>query len=528
MSGLTASFITPMALDSESETPLYLQISMWLQRAIVDGKLQPGQRVPSTRALARELRISRIPVVSAYELLIAEGYLQAFVGAGTCVCQSIPDAMLRTEMRAPGEVTVIAPRVQARRTLSRRTLDMSGPARAWLQRGRGCTNLEHFPVAVWSRLVTRHVRKVSRDAMGYGDPMGYAPFREAVAEYLGAYRAVKCDPSQVMVTSGSQQALQIAALALLDPGDSAWIEDPGYPGTRQALKAAGARLIPVPVDGEGLNVACGVERSKGARAAFVTPSHQFPTGVTMSAARKNALLSWAARDGAWIIEDDYDGEYRFSGTPNASLQGLDEDGRVIYLATLTKVMFPTLRLGFMVIPKDLLKGFLDIRNATETFSTSVLHQMAMTDFIQEGHFSRHIKKMRALYMEARYSLAAAIATRTEDLLELVGDEAGLQLMTLLPPGADDVEIAAKFPKMSVTLDAMSQCYTSPPRRGGLMIGYANLSLKEIPAIVDALSALIHASLPSPEKACNARAFSAVRLRPVDGPLSAFPGKSRRC
>ena len=491
----TSSFIPPMALDFSSETPLYRQISMWFQQAILSGKLQPGQRVPSTRALAKELKVSRIPVVSAYELLIAEGYLQTFVGAGTCVSESIPDALFRPEREGLPDAIIVERQPRATRAVSRRALDMDGPARTWFQRCRGCTNLEQFPVAVWSKLVSRHARKASRDIMGYGDPMGYGPFREAVAEYLGAFRAVKCDPSQVMVTTGSQQALQIAALALLDPKDSAWVEEPCYPGTHQALKAAGARLVAVPVDKDGLNVECAIERAKQARAAFVTPAHQFPLGVTMSAVRRIQLLNWASANGSWIIEDDYDSEYRFSGNPFASLQGLDGDGRVIYLGTLTKVIFPTLRLGYIVVPKDLVGSFLDIRNATDTFATSVLHQMVMTDFIREGHFSRHIKRMRALYMEKRNALAAAIGAQADGVLEIVGEEAGLLLATLLPPGIDDVEIVTKVPKGSAMIYPLSECYASPPQRGGLMFGYANLSVQEIPAVVEAVKTVIRANMP---------------------------------
>jgi len=491
----TSSFIPPMTLDFSSETPLYRQISMWFQRAILSGKLQPGQRVPSTRALARELRVSRIPVVSAYELLIAEGYLQTFVGAGTCVSESIPDATFRPDREGLPDAIVLEPQPRADRPVSQRAQEMKGPAREWLQRVRGCTNLEHFPVAIWSKLLTRHARKVSRDIMGYGDPMGYGPFREAIAEYLGAFRAVKCDASQVMVTTGSQQALQVAALALLDPKDSAWIEDPGYPGIRQALKAAGARLVPVPVDGEGLNVAYGVRHAKGARAAFVTPAHQSPFGVTMSAVRRIELLNWASCNGAWIIEDDYDSEYRFNGNPFASLQGIDGDGRVIYVGTLTKVMFPSLRLGYAVVPKDLLGSFVDIRNAADTCATSVLQQMAMTDFIREGHFSRHIKRMRALYMEKRNALMAAMASQADGLLEVVGDEAGMLLLALLPPGIDDVDVASRIPRGTATVYPLSQCYTSPPARGGLVFGYANLAFQDTFALVDAVKAVVRASMP---------------------------------
>src|SRR5579885_1209997 len=366
---LHASFMPPMALDFASETPLYRQISVWFQRAILAGHLQPGQRVPSTRALAKELGISRIPVLSAYELLIAEGYFQPFVGAGTCVSESIPDAAYRPARDAAAKAAPVEPGPPATRAISRRASGMTGPAQAWLGRCRGCTDLEHFPIGTWSKLVNRHARKISRDIMGYGDPMGYGPFREAVAEYLGAFRAVRCDPSQIMVTTGAQQGLLISAMALLDPGDEAWVEEPGYPGTHQALQAAGARLVPVPVDGEGLKVEYGIAAAKLARAAFVTPSHQFPLSVTMSAPRRIELLSWAARTGSWIVEDDYDSEYRFCGNPIASLQGLDSEGRVIYVGTLTKVMFPALRLGFIVVPKDLVSSFLNIRNANDTFST---------------------------------------------------------------------------------------------------------------------------------------------------------------
>jgi GntR family transcriptional regulator/MocR family aminotransferase len=489
-SGRSSSFLPPMALDSSSQTPLYRQISMWFQQAIGGGTLQPGQRVPSTRVLAKELKVSRVPVLSAYKVLVEEGYLQTFVGAGTCVSVSIPDRVLKAEtesLLAPSRVDLD---VQARRPLSHRALNMEGRARAWMQRRRDCTNLEQFPVVVWAKLLGRHVRKVSADLMGYADPMGYGPFREAVAEYLGAFRGVRCDASQVMVTTGEQQALLIASLALLDAKDSAWIEEPCHPGTLRALQAAGAQPIPVPVDGRGLNVEYGINCGKDARAAFVTPSHQMPLGVVMAAKRRIELLSWAAHNGAWIIEDDRDGEYRFSGGPLASLQGLDSAGRVIYIGTLAEVMFPSLRLGYLVIPQDLKQSFLDIRSTVDSLSTCVLYQMAMTDFIREGHFSRHLRRMRGVYMQARSVLAADIVARKDGFLEVVGDEAGRQLLALLPPGIDDVEIAAKCPNTSATVYPLSECYMRAPQRGGLVIGYANLAASDVPSLVDALRSLI--------------------------------------
>jgi GntR family transcriptional regulator/MocR family aminotransferase len=495
VSRLHASFTPPMGLDFASETPLYRQISVWFQRAILAGHLQPGQRVPSTRALAKELGISRIPVLGAYELLIAEGYFQPFVGSGTCVSQSIPDAAYPSRRDAAANAASVEPESAATRVISRRASGMSGPAQEWLGRCRGCTDLEHFPIGSWSRLLNRHARKLSRDIMGYGDPMGYAPFRQAVAEYLGAYRAVRCDPSQILVTTGAQQGLLISALTLLDDADQAWVEEPGYPATHQAVRAAGARLVPVPVDADGMKVECGVATASRARAAFVTPSHQFPLSVTMSAARRIELLGWAARNGAWIVEDDYDSEYRFCGNPIASLQGLDSDGRVIYVGTLTKVMFPALRLGFIVVPKDLISSFLNVRNANDTFSTSVLYQMAMTDFIREGHFARHIKRMRTVYMERRRSLKALIAAELGDLLEVTGEDAGMHLVALLPPGIDDVEVVDQASRSGVRINALSQCCMSPPERGGLMLDYATSNPRATAATIDVLSSILRAHAP---------------------------------
>jgi GntR family transcriptional regulator/MocR family aminotransferase len=492
---LHAGFIPPVALDLGSDTPLYRQISMWFERAILAGQLRPGQRVPSTRTLAKELHISRIPVLSAYELLIAEGYLEPLVGAGTRVSRSIPDRYSPPQKPPPAQEPALRPPSPDRPRISRRARAMRGHAPRWLRGCRGCTDLEHFPIATWSRLLGRHAQKVSRNIMGYGDALGYPPFREAIAEYLGAFRAVKCHASQILVTTGSQQALMISALALLDPEDRVWIEEPGYPGTQQALKAAGARLVPVPVDDQGLDVEFGVRHASHARAAYVTPTHQYPMGVTMSAARRIALLSWAVRNGTWIVEDDYDSEFRYSSNPLAALQGQDADGRVIYVGTLTKVMFPTLRLGFAVIPADLVDSFLDVRNAVDTVATPVLHQIVMTDFIREGHFARHIKRMRAVYMERRNAMLEAVRQAASGVLEITGEDAGLRVMALLPPGIDDVDIMNRAYRAGLAVGPLSMCHANPPERGGLMLDYANIDVPQILPMVSTLRSIIDGKLP---------------------------------
>ena len=314
--------------------------------------------------------------------------------------------------------------------------------------------------------------------MGYGDAMGYLPFREAIAEYLGASRGVRCEPSQILVTTGSQLALQLSAQVLLDPDDRLWMEEPGYPGARQAFMTAGAQLLPAPVDHQGMNVAEIIRRDRGARAVYVTPSHQYPLGATMSATRRMLLLNWARRSGAWIVEDDYDSEYRFGSRPIAALQGLDSDARVLYIGTFSKVMFPALRLGYMVVPKDLAPAFSAARDAADLFS-STLYQAVMTDFIREGHFARHIRRMRMLYRERRVVLAKAIQTQMGDWLEVIGAEAGMHLTALLPPGMDDVALSRQAVQNGVSAMPLSSCYSRPPARGGLILGYGGANLHQI-------------------------------------------------
>jgi len=480
MQRLSASFVPQIAVDAVSDVPMYQQLSDWFRRAIIDGRLRPGQRVPSTRSLAGELKISRIPVLGAYEQLLAEGYLETFTGAGTCVASSIPTLPLPVKPRKPAPPQV-AEQPSTRR-VSRRVAQMRGPEQVWLgNMGAfrvGVPALEHFPTALWSKLVGRHARHLSMESMAYGDSQGYLPLREAVAEYLGAVRAVRCDASQVLITTGSQQGLQICAHVLLDPHDHVWMEEPGYSGAHQALAAAGAQLVPVPVDEEGIDVAEGLRRERGARAAYISPSHQFPLGMTMSATRRMQLLAWAEQTGAWIIEDDYDSEFRFGGHPIASLQGTDTSGRVIYLGTFSKVMFPALRLGYMVVPKDLVADFHAGRDAIDTFSSS-LYQLAMTDFIREGHFARHIRRMRMLYAERRVATLEAIHRYLGDRLEVIGAEAGMQLAGLLPMGVDDVAVSRAAARRGVSVRPLSQCYLQQPGRGGLILGYGGASPEDI-------------------------------------------------
>jgi GntR family transcriptional regulator/MocR family aminotransferase len=483
MRRVPATFLPPISLDYRTKTPMYRQLYDWFRRAIIAGQMRPGQRVPSSRGLATELKISRIPVLNAYEQLLAEGYFETFVGAGTCVARSIADDTLSPPTVKAGKGQQEIAEKRGPRRLSRRGVALTHiPAQSWLDNlgafRMSLPALDQFPIGIWSKLVARHSRRPQRGIMAYGDAMGYLPFREAIAEYLGAARGVRCESSQIVVTTGSQQALQISAQVLLDPKDRVCMEEPGYPGARQAFMTVGAQLIPVRVDQEGMNVAEIIRRGHHARAVYITPSHQYPLGMAMSAARRMLLLNWAVRTGAWIIEDDYDSEYRFGSRPIASLQGLDTDGRVIYVGTFSKALFPALRLGYVVVPKDLVPAFSAARDAADVFSAT-LYQAVLTDFIREGHFARHIRRMRMLYMERRRSLVNAIQIQMGDTTEVIGAEAGIHLVALLPPGTDDVAVSKKAAQLGISAMPLSVCYLKPPARGGLILGYGGANARQI-------------------------------------------------
>ena len=331
--------------------------------------------------------------------------------------------------------------------------------------------------------------------MAYGHPMGYPPFREAIADYLSTFRGVRCDLSQIIITTGSQQALQISAQVLLDSSDEILMEEPGYPGARLAFTSVGAQLIPIPVDSEGMIVSEIISRRCHASVVYVTPSHQYPLGMTMSAARRMSLLKWAVRSGSWIIEDDYDSEYRFGIRPIASLQGLDIHDRVIYIGTLSKVLFPALRLGYMVVPKDLVAAFSAARDAADIFS-STLYQAVLTDFISEGHFARHIRRMRMLYMDRRKALANAIEEGMDNVLEVIGAEAGMHLVALLRNRTDDVAVSKAAAKIGISAMPLSSCYVTLPKREGLILGYGGVNARQIRDGIRKLRIIVHRCTPS--------------------------------
>jgi GntR family transcriptional regulator/MocR family aminotransferase len=451
-----------LPVDRSSGVPIHRQISEGLRRAILDGLLRPGQRLPSTRNLALELHVSRLPVLTAYEQLRHEGYLEGRVGSGTYVSAALPDDLLHSPM------TPAIPAVAARRA-------PSPPPRARDEGGLGpfrmsLPALDQFPSVAWARLVARHAHGLAHEHMAYGDPAGLVPLREAIAEHLRAARAVRCEAEQVLVVSGSHAALRLATGVLLARGDHVAVEEPGYPGARAALGAGGAELVSVPVDEEGMSVAALRRRGARVRAAYVTPSHQYPLGTLMTAARRLELLDWAFRRRAWVLEDDYDSEYRYVSRPLGALQGMDSHERVIYIGTFSKVLFPAVRVGYLVVPPSLWQRFVDAREAFDLFSPP-LYQLALAEFLRAGHFGRHLRRMRGVYLKRRDALVTGLARHCGDRLTVHNADGGLHVAVLLSGGLDDTDVVRRMAQRGLTATALSTCYTETARRSGLLLGF---------------------------------------------------------
>jgi GntR family transcriptional regulator / MocR family aminotransferase len=490
MKTASGGFSPLIRIDRNVGRPLYEQVYDAFRAAIVARNLRPGERIPSTRSLAAELRLSRIPVLNAYSQLLAEGYFESRVGAGTFVTSSLPDQLTPSEDCTRGSDRLRRmPRAIARRS----SLIPRYERPAWV-RGHGAFSVSQpavdaFPFHVWSNLIARYWRNLHLSALQYGDPMGYRELREAIAAYLRASRGVRCEWQQIMIVSGSQQALDVSARVLLDVGSPVWVEEPGYWLARHVLLSAGCRPVPVPVDDDGLDVAAGIKRCRKARAAYVAPSHQYPLGAMMSASRRFQLLDWAQSSGSWIVEDDYDSEYRYDSKPIASLQGLDRSSRVIYIGTFSKVLFPSLRVGYIVVPSDLVDHFAATRHAMDV-SPPHLYQAVLAAFINEGHFSRHIRRMRLAYGERREVLVTSIKKDLNSVLQVHGAEAGLHLTVTLPKGYRDRAISARAALQNLWLWPLSPSYLGKNARQGFILGFGGTTAKEIPQAVRRLRAVL--------------------------------------
>lgn len=485
-----SSAITPIiTVDRKAEKPLHRQIYDAYCAAIVGGLLRPGQRVPSTRGLAADLGISRIPVLSAYAQLLAEGYFESRVGTGTVVSISLPDQpVLPVTRKLHARAPLRSVRPLAEHPSLPDSIENAPRRRGWGPFGVGQVAFDQFPFSVWNSLVTRHCRKTSARYLDYGSLMGLKDLREAIATYLRTARGVRCEAEQIMIVSGSQQGLDICVRVLLNQGSPVWMEDPGYRFARSVFALNGCRIVPVPVDREGLNVDAGIKRCREARAVLVTPSHQYPLGFTMSASRRLQLLDWAERSQSWILEDDYDSDYRYENLPISSLQGLDRNARVVYIGTFSKVLFPSLRLGYLVIPKELVERFQIVRLAMD-IGPATFPQAVLGDFIREGHFSRHIRRMRSLYRERRNVLLDCLRSTLGPELEVTGEHAGMHLCVVLK-GIRDRDIVRRAARASLWLAPLSSSYAGKAPRQGLILGFGSTRTEEMSSAVRRLRAVL--------------------------------------
>ncbi len=468
--------IPQIQLEPSAVTPLHRQLYKTLRDAILTGGLPHGTRLPATRAFALAHGISRNTVLAAFENLIAEGFLEARIGAGTFVAHR---SNVNQEFISALQ-------------LSKRGLELAQTAVGIPRENRirafrhGIPDFGLFPWKIWTRLYSQAAK--AQPNLGYANPAGDPALRAAIANHVAATRAVRCNPDQVIITSGSQQALALTAQLLLEPNDSVWFENPGYIGARAALKAANAQIIPIPVDEHGLDVQAGQHLSPKARLAYVTPSHQYPTGMTMSHERRLELLKWANSANAWILEDDYDSEYRYDHRPLECLQSLDSQGRVIYIGTFSKVLFPALRLGYMIVPSNLSAAFAAAR-AIQDRGSSTLEQQTLSAFMQQHHFARHIRRTQKHYLERREILRFNLEKHIPSL-ELQGFEAGMHLCAWLTDRQDDTRIAKLAAKQDLEVMPISAYSLTPLARGGFLLGFAAVAPKALEEAVQILAKII--------------------------------------
>jgi GntR family transcriptional regulator / MocR family aminotransferase len=459
-----------------------------LRSTILDGVLVPGDRFPSTRQAAADYGVSRGLMEEVFSQLTEEGFLERTVGRGTFVASEVAGLAIRSTS---------LPRLHAVRRPSRRGLMLAANAacrepdvpRAF---NAGIADTTEFPWKAWRRLQARAGRELGRNVLNFADPCGFPELCAAISHYLAQFRGIRCTPRQVVVFNSSQQALNALSLLLLNPGDAVWIEDPCYLGARAAFELAGAKLVPVPVDSDGLIVEAGITHASCASLAYVTPSHQYPTGVALSLERRSELLDWAKRNDSWIVEDDYDGEFRYSGQPLTSLHSLDSSARVLYLATLNKTMFISLRLAYLVVPEELVEALANIRTQLDGF-TSALMQVTMSLFMEEGHFSSHLRRMRAVYGAKRNMLINGLASLADLGWTWSENPAGMHLLIRHRSGRYVRAITAQS---TLDLALLSRYRETRAQDDGLFLRFGTLAEHDLQSGVERLAHVAERSMNS--------------------------------
>lgn len=470
---------------------LYRWLYGELRAAILDGRLRPGARLPATRDLAAAYRLSRATIVTAFEQLKSEGYVEGRSGSGTYVSEVLPEHLL--DVSGPHEPARLPHRRIALSAYARRLQPFPASAARPLRAFRAHQPaLDLFPTDLWAQVAARRLRRVSASLLAGGEPLGYRPLREAVTEYLNSSRGVKCTADQVLILSGAQEGLDRTARILLNPGELVWMEEPGYPRADVVFRALGAHIRRVPVDAEGLVLESGRKQGPAPRLVYVTPGHQFPLGVTMSLRRRLAMLEWARRSGTLIFEDDYDSEYRYSGRPIPAMQGLDRSGVVIFTGSFSAVLFPALRLGYLVVPQEMVEIFATAASVS-THHPPLLEQAVLCDFITEGHFARHIRRMRELYAERLGVLLECAKEKLAGVLEISSVEAGLQTVGWLKGSMRAERVAQLAAERNVEVIPLSRYASGKSGPNGLILGFAAVDPKELRRGVEELAKLLEAA-----------------------------------
>lgn len=460
---LLGTSTSEIGIDRDDREPIQSQIARQVRTLVLSGRLKPQAKLPSTRALSEELNVARATVVDAYEQLLSEGYLETRSGSGTRVAAELPESLLTSASAGP--VKPAAPRLAVKRE----------PARPFRS---GLVDWENFPHDDWGRLLGRFWRNPPVTLLEHNDPFGWMPLRAAIARHLFEWRGISCAEDQVIVTAGGLDAFDLIGRAILKPDDKVWFEDPGYPTARRVFALGGVEVIPVPADHEGLVVSKGVEKAADARAAFVTPARQYPTGVTMPLARRLELLDWAAEADAIVIEDDYDSEYRYVGHPLPALMSLDKRARVIYTGTFSKVFSPIIRLGYMVVPKALVQCFREER-VSHGAPPSLMAQPALAEFMSSGAFAIHIRRMRRIYAARRRALIDALKPGDGRLFTIDASPAGLMLLLRLPEESSDEAIVESLAKRGIEAQSLSSHYAGRKRAQGLLLSFAGFTDDEL-------------------------------------------------
>ncbi len=482
------ALLSSLRIEREAGRKISVQLYMGLREIILSGGVMPGERLPASRTLAKEVGVSRTTVIDALDRLVAEGLLESRVGAGTFVAA----ALVSQHRPRMADTTGSAPSKQPR--LSHATTHAAPvlAPRSWLPHTSqafitALPALDAFPMAHWARLSARHWRGNRDDVMGYGFPSGYFGLRRAIATHLNGSRGIKCDPEQIFIVAGAQQAFSMISSVLLNPGDRVWFENPGAIGARNALVANGADLVPLNIDAEGMMVAEGLQKAPHFRLAFVTPSHQQPLGHVMSLTRRLALLQAAEDADALIVEDDYDGEFHYDNQPHPSLRSIDTYGRVIYVGTFSKSLFPSLRLGYILAPEGLVNIFSNI-SAAWLSGVPTATQAIVADFMDEGLFSTHVRLMRRTY-KARHDALIDASSTMKDLIDVQPTSSGFHTVGYFKNAYDENTVVAQAAEKNIVLAQLSRYCLTPITRKGLVLGFGSANPDEITRGVSVLKTI---------------------------------------